>query len=81
MGAHYIAVTVFGHNGASVEDVFTLIVTDADPKAPCSSEAAQTILTLLLDIDWSTYKQAEQIELLGNQNLLKFMNIACLNRK
>lgn len=65
VGAHYIAVTVFGQNGASVEDVFTLIVTEADPKALCSSEAAQTILTLLLDIDWTSMKPTEQFALLG----------------
>ncbi|OQV23239.1 putative Dystroglycan [Hypsibius exemplaris] len=64
--AHYIAVTVFGVSaGQSVQDVFTLIVQEGDAKPECTSEAAQTVLTLMLDLDWDSMSMPKKTALLG----------------
>lgn len=68
LGVHYIAVVVLGAQETSAKDVFSLTVKESTGESRCSSEAAETVLTLMLDVDWERRSMPDRIDLLSKFN-------------
>ncbi|XP_055338268.1 dystroglycan 1-like [Paramacrobiotus metropolitanus] len=79
LGTHYIAVTVLGPHETSAKDVFSLVVEETSGQSRCSSEAAETVLTLMLDVDWANMNMYERISLLSKFS--NYLDIPASNLK